>query len=989
LPALELAGTGVDVHAGDGAVTLPALELAGTGHVERIGAGALTLPALEVAGTGVDTHTGAGAVELPALVVAGTGSSGPDAIGTGAITLPALTLAGTGYTERIGTGALTLPALEVSGTGSLVTDIRVTAAAAQLVTGPGSGVRVTAAGVQMVTGPPSVIRVTAAALQLVELGGTGVVWSVGGITDTTANVVVSPDATILELQYQLSASPAFGTLLLDNTTTNFGQPLTALVPLTTYYVRIKIRTAVGWWGWEPTQQFTTLATAPVVGLPRRWLAPMYGEPIRGTYTLQWSYPSGASSADIWISDNFGASWVQVAAGVTGTTSPLDTTAYSDGINYILRIDFDNGDSETHYGFKIANTSWDDHVFIPYTGALGPGSAAHRILWDTSVPWYPLSWEGVSAVLSSGTAAEPSLAIPPQIQWAIEADVTSYVRIGTTVVSSYPWWSVAQLNAYLVAGGMSSGVAALASGTLVGGDQRGIYAYVQMGDLWPAPPCPEHGKNQQLARFKVIVQNTPTGSLTGDVTFSVDIDALDLWAVGPGSCAFDQGLIPVRLRVTRESATKVRIQAGMAGFDGSTYWLVDEVDVSYDAAVLIDDCDGNCGWAGHKVFGTVWSEGFRSGETLGQTIISGDPLLDCGCVPAVPCADPLGFREFVGRKHNAYGGSSGASGATGGGSGASSGGYTSGGDAILELDRMAVDDQGYDYTSKLTPTEIFPAGAAGEALFKAVYISLEAICPTTFDLTPILNGRRLDTITVSVPGRALTDEPDVWRVEVPLVEKYLDGGTERFRYGLRGTFFTFELSVIPSEADVTFAFLEADVAVQVLRESQPGIVFYEEALVAPTCGLTEYEFFGQREGDGIAQPGGEQDFGTDFENVLYMHATMPGGAPGEAMFPFLYLLVTRNNSQPVTVTVTPYLDTYALPQETVTLAAVSDPVSDVHEVAVDREAYTAYIERFKYSPRGIRMAFKFELSGVRGGEVIFEHAEIQAQVLRESEEAVSV
>ena len=310
-----------------------------------------------------------------------------------------------------------------------------------------------------------------------------------------------------------------------------------------------------------------------------------------------------------------------------------------------------------------------------------------------------------------------------------------------------------------------------------------------------------------------------------------------------------------------------------------------------------------------------------------------------------------------------------------------------GNVILRV--AGLQDQTVDYDWLVTTREIFPAGAGGEATFFALRIRVETVCPTTFYVTPIVNGERMETITVDVPGRA-NMEPDTWLVEIPLVEKYTQGGVERLRHGQRGTFIAFEFTGTVSVGDESFAILEADLEHEVVRERFPNVVFYEDALSAPTgCDVEKSAFFGQRLGDGVGKEGGWQDFGVDYDVRAHAHGVYADGSDGEGIYPTLYILTTRQNTSPVTVTVTPYLNTNPLVPVVVTLPAVTDPITDVHEVPIMIEYLQGYNVRTLYAPRGSVFAFKFEISGPHSGDVIFETAEIELEKVRESLAAIPV
>jgi hypothetical protein len=306
-----------------------------------------------------------------------------------------------------------------------------------------------------------------------------------------------------------------------------------------------------------------------------------------------------------------------------------------------------------------------------------------------------------------------------------------------------------------------------------------------------------------------------------------------------------------------------------------------------------------------------------------------------------------------------------------------------GDAILLAD-SGFTDQGETYGMVAGCADIVPAGIGGEAVFYVIRMSGENIALAFFDVVPVLDGQRLDPITVQVPGRPGATEPDVFLVEIPLYQKYVDGGTEKMRYGLRGTYFSFEVQYSP-DVDESFKLLEADVEHEVVRESMPRIVYYEEPSLRPaTCPLPETAFFGTLGSNQIGADGAGTDFGVPFAVRCYAHAIMPDGADGEAIFPQLYLLTTRNNPADVTVLLTSYLKTYATDVRQVVLPAVADPISDIQEIPVPQSFYVGFLDVGRNAMRGVRFAFQLDVDGPFDGELIFEAGEIEVEVVRESQ-----
>jgi len=531
--------------------------------------------------------------------------------------------------------------------------VRVTSAGLQVIA-TGGPVRVTSAGLQVIFGPPLVLRVTSAGLQVIARGGVGALWVIQAITDTSATIAVQPDASYLQIQFQTATDVGFTSIIDDHTEDTssgiFMRGLGSLTPSTTYYVRIRITDAGQTYGWEPTQEFTTSATPLTFPFVANFLftAPIYGEPIAGTYTVKWELPTGATEADLYISSNLGGAWVLLAAGVTGKQYDLNTTAFSDGNDFLLRLDFNDtaGTKAIHFGFKIENSVTDPTTWIPFTGTPGAGSAAHTLKWSDTHVWYPLPYDGVAATVGLQWSYNAAIAIPPGVPFTDEVDVTSYVSTGTLA----GWNGFATLNwatRYYAVEGRYQGIAAGVSGTAGGADCRGITAGFFMGMVISGTHNSTDGAAGPFSEFQVGVTDTPapngntrqySGGYPGNVF---------AWAQGSG--AANRGFLPIRLRVTRVSPTHVNIKAGMCGWNGSSYWLVEEDNVAFADPVLTGLCEGNCGWVNEKGFSAIWSHAFSDGTHLGVTKLSSTPLADCGCEPYRVCPPLTNMTPLFGRR----------------------------------------------------------------------------------------------------------------------------------------------------------------------------------------------------------------------------------------------------------------------------------------------------------------------------------------------------
>lgn len=227
---------------------------------------------------------------------------------------------------------------------------------------------------------------------------------VGSIDEDSATLSVDPLSEYLEVRFQNYYAGAVpiqtAPVLLEDVTqtgsTRFYRFLTGLNTLSFYQSRAKVLRAGGWspwsdttlWntrepGWNPGNRLTCPPGPPGVFInpdanpPTNregsgWFTPHPGQPLRGTANLVFRWIHTGPIWDIYISDDLGATWAKIKSnlgagpedgdGLFRYTMELDTTAYTDGMDYRLKA-------------VSVNTSDDDVISLSF-----PIDNAEAVYW---------------------------------------------------------------------------------------------------------------------------------------------------------------------------------------------------------------------------------------------------------------------------------------------------------------------------------------------------------------------------------------------------------------------------------------------------------------------------------------------------------------------------------------------------------------------------------------------------------------------------------
>lgn len=132
--------------------------------------------------------------------------------------------------------------------------------------------------------------------------------------------------------------------------------------------------------------------------------------------------------------------------------------------------------------------------------------------------------------------------------------------------------------------------------------------------------------------------------------------------------------------------------------------------------------------------------------------------------------------------------------------------------LLEFDADTFTDAGIAYGFRAVSNRVAPAGAGGECIFPALYVTVTHRVAGAVDVTPWVDGIALERQQISLADPAGIVQTTVY--ELGLSIPYRVATTERARFAPRGTW----LQVLLESSDpVTVESIEADV--DVVRESK--------------------------------------------------------------------------------------------------------------------------------------------------------------------------
>lgn len=155
------------------------------------------------------------------------------------------------------------------------------------------------------------------------------------------------------------------------------------------------------------------------------------------------------------------------------------------------------------------------------------------------------------------------------------------------------------------------------------------------------------------------------------------------------------------------------------------------------------------------------------------------------------------------------------------------------------------DLATDISFRALTAALAPAGWAGEALFRNLYLVLEAVTAGTIEVTPLVDGKLYATQTFTVDG----NNPERQTIEVPITQPHPASG-ERARAGVRGTWIQVLVEGKDTEgSDWDITIEGVDVEAEVVRETLPKRTFMPRPLSQVDRAVLDVLYMGEA-GDGI-------------------------------------------------------------------------------------------------------------------------------------------
>jgi hypothetical protein len=385
---------------------------------------------------------------------------------------------------------------------------------------------------------------------------------------------------------------------------------------------------------------------PIATTGLRLLSPQLGQivdPSAGDVSFSWTDRAGRTAEVFVCSDITNPTWVSVgttALTVTTLVADLsDPAVWPEGIWYGWRVVWDDAVAWVSPGFKLLSGGTTDangtvhvtgideaHAYIAFDPVTVPGGGANlaSFLWDSTGQWWepngaPHEYMGLAAGVLSG-AQNLGLQIPPDLPNGFKHyEISAYGRFGW--LNSY---AIGSSTRYYGAEGQTCALGAYASGT--DADSVGIAAGFTMANLYAPYGCPGEGTGNFY--FGIGYQSAP--GVVSLVLASMPSVSAYAWN---SPCAVDGGMVPIRMSIRQLSATRARVWAGVAGFGGSAYWLVEQ-DIDFDFTAVGDEI----GWALGKLLSACDACGFRDMYSLSVSGSDSAPVIapPDDTEPSKPC-----------------------------------------------------------------------------------------------------------------------------------------------------------------------------------------------------------------------------------------------------------------------------------------------------------------------------------------------------------------
>lgn len=297
------------------------------------------------------------------------------------------------------------------------------------------------------------------------------------------------------------------------------------------------------------------------------------------------------------------------------------------------------------------------------------------------------------------------------------------------------------------------------------------------------------------------------------------------------------------------------------------------------------------------------------------------------------------------------------------------------------------EQGAVIQAFLRPNVIAPAGIGRSHLYQNVYLATEGSTGGLLRITPVIDGEVLtdEEIIFAIPSDGITR--GIKRYEIPLSRPYDLAAVEQTRAGIVGTWFTVEIEVLDVFGCGRLTIAGIEVEYSVFTQSIIGQTFTGESQTAPLSTRGDPWFFAGTGPNLNRGDSGTDDAGTDIAFLALTNEVAPAGIGGECIFEEVFVALTRFNANTWNLTITPIVDGVELESQTITLAGVANPVTEIINLGLSQPYLVDGVEESRTFPRGAWIALKYTSTDAPDREVTFEEPEVAFEVLTESLEAV--
>lgn len=307
-------------------------------------------------------------------------------------------------------------------------------------------------------------------------------------------------------------------------------------------------------------------------------------------------------------------------------------------------------------------------------------------------------------------------------------------------------------------------------------------------------------------------------------------------------------------------------------------------------------------------------------------------------------------------------------------------FTFMGSDALQLKSSSRTDAGEPVVGRVRSASLAPAGVGGEAAFLNLYVKLSS------------SGSGLAVVTPVRDGELLVDERVLLPIDAngrPLVHRTHEVGLavgDEIRQAVRGTWFEALIELVDLAGCGPVSVEGVEVEWDLVTEGVEDRSFEEEELVLPSRTGSSFTFMGA-EGE-LAQFGGStSDLGAFLTALARTNSYAPGGIGGEAIFTNVYLTLQRDNTETLTLHLTPIVDGVELDSIELELAGVAGPVRAVHEIGLAIPYPSVADPQLFYAMRGEWIQLQLEtVAALPDGRIVVDGVELEVEVVTEGKDA---